>query len=147
MAGQSVRNAGGRRQQRRMAEINVAPLVDVMLVLLIISLLAAPVLQRGIALELPETETATEIRESRIVVSLDRNGRIRINDRPVHETLLEDRMRSLAATRPSETVYLRADKQLPYGEVLRLMDRIRKAGVTRVGLVTVPVPTPREDRG
>lgn len=131
--------AGRGSRQRALADINVTPLVDVMLVLLIISMLAAPMLQRGITLELPATETATEIQEARVVVSVDRDLKIRINDRPVHYDLLEDRMHAIAAQRPDETVYLRADKLLPYGEVLLVMDRIRKSGVSRVALVTVPV--------
>jgi biopolymer transport protein TolR len=110
-----------------------------MLVLLIISMLAAPMLERGVPLELPATETAQEIDAAEVVVSLDRDGRIRINERPVHPDLLEDRMRSLSRTRPGETVFLRADKLINYGEVLAVMDRIRKAGVTRVALVTVPL--------
>lgn len=124
-----------------MADINITPLVDVMLVLLIISMLATPMLERGIRLELPATETATEIQESRVVVSLDREGRIRINDDPVHPDLLERRMKALAERTPNETVFLRADRLLPYGEVLLVMDRIRKAGVNRVALVTVPLET------
>ena len=133
--------AGGSRGRRQspLAEINVTPLVDVMLVLLIISMLAAPMLQRGINLELPATETANEIKEALVVVSVDRDARIRINDRPVHPDLLLERMTSLAASRPDETVFLRADKLVPYGEVLRVMDMIRKAGVFRISLVTVPL--------
>ncbi len=133
--------AGGSRGRRQssLAEINVTPLVDVMLVLLIISMVASPMLQRGINLELPATETASEIREALVVVSVDRDARIRINDRPVHPDLLLERMASLAASRPDETVYLRADKTVPYGEVLRVMDVIRKAGVFRISLVTVPL--------
>lgn len=142
-----VASPGGRRSARRpVAEINVTPLVDVMLVLLIISMLAAPMLERGLRLDLPATETATDIQETRIVVSVDRNGRIQINDRPVHPELLFDQMKSLAASSPGETVFLRADRQLPYGEVLTVMDRIRKAGVTRLSLVTVPVEVPRGPR-
>jgi len=129
----------GRTSRPALAEINVTPLVDVMLVLLIISMVAAPMLQRGINLELPATESANEIQEARYVVSVDRNGRIRINDRPVHPDLLHERMKSLALTNPTETVFLRADKLLPYGEVLLVMDGIRTAGVTRVALVTVPL--------
>ncbi|HXV76248.1 MAG TPA: ExbD/TolR family protein [Candidatus Polarisedimenticolaceae bacterium] len=132
--------AGGTGRGRRvLAEINVTPLVDVMLVLLIISMVAAPMLQRGINLELPATESASEISEARIEVSVDRDGRIRINDKPVHADLLHDRMEALAATAPDETVFLRADKLLPYGEVLLVMDKIRTAGVTRISLVTVPL--------
>ena len=133
--------SGGARggRQRALAEINVTPLVDVMLVLLIISMLAAPMLQRGINLQLPATESASEIEEARVVVSVDREARIRINERPVHPDLLQERMRSLAQTNPTETVFLRADKTLPYGEVLLVMDKIRTAGVTRISLVTVPL--------
>jgi biopolymer transport protein ExbD len=130
---------GGRRPRTALAEINVTPLVDVMLVLLIISMVAAPMLQRGINLELPATETATNIEEARVVVSVNRDGRIRINERPVHPELLQQQMRNLAQTRPDETVFLRADKLLPYGEVLLVMDKIRTAGITRVSLVTVPL--------
>jgi biopolymer transport protein TolR len=128
-----------------LAEINITPLVDVMLVLLIISMLAAPMLEKGIPLELPAAESAKDIDEARVIVSLDRDGRIRVNERPVHVDLLEDRMRAHAKSRPQETVFLRADKLIPYGEVLLVMDRIRKAGVTRVALVTVP-PEERETR-
>jgi biopolymer transport protein ExbD len=139
--------AGGTRGRRQssLAEINVTPLVDVMLVLLIISLVAAPMLQRGIHLELPATESATQIQEAHVVVSVDREARIRINDRPVHPDLLLERMQSLAASRPDETVFLRADKLLPYGEVLGVMDTVRKAGIVRISLVTVPLES-REGR-
>jgi biopolymer transport protein ExbD/biopolymer transport protein TolR len=133
--------AGGTRGRRQssLAEINVTPLVDVMLVLLIISMVAAPMLQRGIHLELPATETATEIEEAQVVVSIDREARIRVNDRLIHAELLLGKMQELAAARPDETVFLRADKLLPYGEVLGVMDKIRKAGIVRISLVTVPL--------
>ena len=133
-----------RRARPALAEINVTPLVDVMLVLLIISMVAAPMLQRSINLELPATETASEIQEARFVVSVDREGRIRINERPVHSELLHERMKSLALSDPTETVFLRADKLLPYGEILLVMDKIRSAGITRVALVTVPLETAAE---
>jgi biopolymer transport protein TolR len=142
----AVRVTGGGRARGRpaLAEINVTPLVDVMLVLLIISMVAAPMLQEGIPLELPASETATSIEEADVVVSLDRDGRIQINDTAVSPDLLTERMKLLASSRPDETVFLRADRLLPYGEVLLVMDRIRQAGVTRVALVTVPLQI-RED--
>ncbi len=144
--GAHVAQGNGRSsRQRPLAEINVTPLVDVMLVLLIISMLAAPMLQRGIPLQLPATETAPEINEARVIVSVDRNVTIRINDRPVHYDLFEERMQGIALERPGETVYLRADKLLPYEEVLLVMDKIRKAGVTDVALVTVPAQILHED--
>ena len=127
-----------------MSEINVTPLVDVMLVLLIISMVAAPMLERGINLELPETANAGEIGEARVVVSLDRDGRIRYNNRRITEEILIEQMEGIAASTPNETVYLRADKLLPYGEVLRIMDNIRTAGVTTVSLVTIQLDIPGE---
>ena len=131
--GASVSGPG--RQKMPLAEINVTPLVDVMLVLLIISMLAAPMLQRGINLELPSTATATTIEEARVVVSLDRDGRIRLNDRPVHEALLEERMRSVSVTNPGETVFLRADKAVAYGDLMTVMNLVRMAGYTKIALV------------
>jgi biopolymer transport protein TolR len=137
---------GAARGRRRppLAEINVTPLVDVMLVLLIISMVAAPMLQEGIPLELPKSESASPIEDTDVVVSVDRDGRIRINEQPVHPDLLGERMQALARSRPDETVFLRGDRLLPYGEVLLVMDRIRKAGITKVALVTVPMA--EEDR-
>jgi biopolymer transport protein TolR len=143
MAGKLASSGGGKRGRHEVtADPNVIPFIDVMLVLLIIFMVAAPMLQRGIHLELPATKTATEIREARIEVSIDRDGRIQINERPIHAELLEERMKALAASAPDETVFLRADRLLPYGEVLLVMDRIRAAGITRVSLVTVPLERP-----
>jgi biopolymer transport protein TolR len=136
--GATLSTAGGRRRSAPLAEINVTPLVDVMLVLLIISMVAAPMLERGISMQLPSAETAAAMDEPLIVVSVDREARIHLNDRPIHPDLLAERMRQVAATRPDEPVFLRADRVLAYGEVLFVMDLIRKAGVTRVALVTAP---------
>ena len=136
--GASLSSGQPRRAAAPLAEINVTPMVDVMLVLLIISMVAAPMLERGIAMQLPPAETAAAMDEPLIVVSIDREARIYINDRPIVLDLLAERMRQVAATRPDEPVFLRADRVLPYGEVLRVMDLIRKAGVTRVALVTAP---------
>ena len=130
---------GSSRGRRQLAEINVTPLVDVMLVLLIIFMIAAPSLQRGVQLELPQTVNAEKIDRSRIVVSLDREGRIRLNDKLIHPDLLSQRMEELAQLNPDETVFLRADKLMPYGEVLFVMDKIRSAGMVNVALVTVPL--------
>ena len=129
--------SGGARRQRALAEINVTPLVDVMLVLLIISMVAAPMLQTGINLELPAADHSDNLNEEpRLVVSIDQEAKIRINERPVHVDLLEERLERFG---PDETVYLQAHKGLPYGEVLLLMDRIRGIGITNIALVTTPM--------
>ncbi len=141
-----IENGRGSRRPRQLAEINVTPMVDVMLVLLIIFMVAAPALQRGIRLELPETVNAQEIERSRWVVSIDRENRIRLNDKLVHPDLLTQRMEALSQQTPDETVFLRADKLLPYGEVLIVMDKIRSAGMTNVALVTIPKEIVHEGR-
>ena len=140
MAAPVIGSSPGRRRPP-LAEINVTPLVDVMLVLLIISMVAAPMLQEGIPLELPKSESASPIEDTDVVVSVDRDGRIRINEQPVHPDLLGERMQALARSRPDETVFLRGDRLLPYGEVLLVMDRIRKAGI--MTLTTVPPSSPK----
>ena len=139
-------NGGSSRRPRPLAEINVTPMVDVMLVLLIIFMVATPALQRGIQLQLPETVNAQKIDRSRVVVSIDRENHIRLNDRLIHPDLLVQRMEALAQQTPDETVFLRADKLLPYGEVLLVMDKIRSAGMTDVALVTVPREIVHEGR-
>ena len=130
-------NPSGRREA--LSEINVTPLVDVMLVLLIIFMVAAPMMSRGIDIELPATRTAKEIGEERIVVSIARDGGLYINERPVHPELFADRIKQIAAGRPGEGIYLRADRDLAYGRVLGVMDQIRAAGVDRIAMVTTPV--------
>jgi len=134
------------RRPRQLAEINVTPMVDVMLVLLIIFMVAAPALQRGIHLELPKTVNAQKIDRSKWVVSIDRENHIRLNGKLIHPDLLTQRMESLSQQTPDETVFLRADKLLPYGEVLLVMDQIRSAGMTHVALVTVPKEIVHEGR-
>ena len=132
--GSTIQSGEGGR--RALAEINVTPLVDVMLVLLIISMIAAPMLERGINLDLPASETAGELPDMFIQISLDRDGRIWVNNKRVHDNSFEERMRAYAGRNPDEIVYLRADASLPYGEVLGLMDHVRKAGLTNISLVT-----------
>jgi len=139
-------NSGGSRRPQQLAEINVTPMVDVMLVLLIIFMVSAPAMQRGIRLELPKTVNSEEIKRSRVVVSIDRENHIRLNDKLIHPDLLVQRMEALAQQTPDETVFLKADKLLPYGEVLIVMDKIRSAGMTDVALVTVPREIVHEGR-
>jgi biopolymer transport protein TolR len=135
-------NGTRRRRQSALAEINVTPLVDVMLVLLIISMVAAPMLERGFQLELPKAESAEETPEAQVVVSVDRNAKIRMDERVVQPEMLLERLKYIAQTRPEETVFLQGDRLVPYGEMARVLDTIHKAGIVRVSLVTVPLDVP-----
>jgi biopolymer transport protein ExbD len=129
-----------RRLGGSLAEINVTPLVDVILVLLIIFMVTAPMMQRGIDVALPRAESATGAEEDRLVVTLDRTNRVWLNESPMPLHQLEQRLRGAARGMPNPFVYLRADRAVPYGEVMAVMDRIKQSGIERVGLVTEPLP-------
>jgi biopolymer transport protein TolR len=130
--------AGGTRGA--LAEINVIPLVDVVLVLLLIFMLTAPMMYRGIDVNLPRTSSKPTAVEERLVLSLSRDRLLYLNDRAVPLATLEPRLRELLRDREDKTVFVRADKDLAYGFVIETMDRIRRAGVEKVGMVTEPLP-------
>jgi biopolymer transport protein TolR len=123
-----------------LSEINVTPLVDVMLVLLIIFMVAAPLMTRGIDVELPQTASATPLEEPRIEVTLDQQGQLWLGERPVHPDLLRAEMQRLARLRPGAGVFLKADGRTSYGGVLKIMDLIRTSGIERIAMVTLPAP-------
>ncbi len=136
----------GRRSRDRaaLADINVTPLVDVVLVLLIIFMVTAPMLQRGVDVQLPKAESAAGQEEQRIVVTLDKAYRVYLNESPLSMVELERQLGAVAAGYREPFVYLRADQSVPYGRVMTVMDRIKKAGIARVGLVTEPGAPPAE---
>ncbi|MFM8558973.1 MAG: biopolymer transporter ExbD [bacterium] len=123
-------------QRGLMAEINVTPLVDVVLVLLILFLVTAPVLQGGLEVDLPKVATSgMDVREG-LVVSVRRGGTLAVGERTVPDGQFEDALaRARAKDRP---VYLKADQSVPYGEIGGVIARLRRAGVTQLGLVTQP---------
>lgn len=118
-----------------LGEINVTPLVDVVLVLLLVFMVTAPMMSRGIDVSLPVANQPQIPPADRITVSVNAAGRVYISDRPVNIALLEDRLRELTAGRPETVVYLRADEGLRYGEVIRVVDVIKRAGIERIGFV------------
>lgn len=122
-----------------MSEINVTPLVDVMLVLLIIFMVTAPMLQEGVEVNLPQVKAQNITGEKSLVVALTKDKRIYLNERRVTLEELEERLQSFAAVDPKKEVYLRADKDVPYGVVVDVMARIKKAGITQLGMVTLPL--------
>ena len=121
-----------------LAEINVTPLVDVMLVLLIIFMIAAPMLHQGIEVNLPEAEAEQlPLRvEDPMVLSLNKQGLVFIRDQPVHPSQLVDRLRPLLEARGDDSVFLKGDRDLPYGKVIEVLDVLHQGGITHVGLVT-----------
>lgn len=131
---------GAARVRSALAEINVIPFVDVVLVLLLIFMLTAPMMYRGIDVNLPKTSSRPTAVEERLVLTLTKDRVLYINERVVAQTTLETRLKELLRDRADKTVFVKADKDLNYGYVVETMDRIRRAGVDRVGMVTEPQP-------
>jgi len=131
----------GRSRRAPMAEINVTPLVDVMLVLLIIFMITAPLLVAGVPIDLPENRAKALDQDTKPVqIAIDGQGAMFIDDAPVSEADLPQRLADIAAQpEPPEgrRIYLRADKALDYGKVMRVMGELNRAGLNRVALVSV----------
>ncbi|MGA2251716.1 ExbD/TolR family protein [Terracidiphilus sp.] len=126
------------RTQTSMAEINITPLVDVVLVLLVIFMITAPVLQSGIEVAVPKTRTVKEITEQRVVLTIDRDGSLFLGDKPVNIHELPAMLRSRAD--PShEVIYLRADERVEFGVFASAMDAVKQAGITNISIVTQPL--------
>lgn len=126
------------------SDINVTPLVDVMLVLLIIFMVTAPMLHQGIEVALPKAEAPTlPLKgEDPIVLSVNREGLIYYKDRPIHPTKLVEVLSPLLRGRSEETVFLKGDRDTPYGKVIDVLDTLHRGGIGRVGMVTER-PEPR----
>ena len=135
----SSRNGNGRRAP--MAEINVTPFVDVMLVLLIIFMVTAPLLVAGVPVNLPDSRAAAlDQDQNPVQVSIDGEGRVFLDDREVAMATLPERFAGIAAGgsgKDSPQIFLRADRGLDYGRVMRVMGELNRAGLNRVALVTV----------
>jgi biopolymer transport protein ExbD/biopolymer transport protein TolR len=125
-----------------MADVNVTSLVDVMLVLLIIFMLTAPIMQGGVDVELPRAEARPLSPKEGMVVTVNRDGRIFVDQTPVTYRDFRVTFRSLVATRKPTGVYLQADDRVPYGDVVRVLAVVRGAGVSNVGLVAADETTP-----
>jgi len=131
---------GGRNDNRGiMAEINVTPLVDVMLVLLVIFMVTAPMMQQGVQVNLPKADTkAMTPAEETVVVTVDKNGKVFINKDEVPAAALRSRLSDMFAARAKKEIFLKADAGVPYGEVVKAMAEIKGAGIERLGMVTEP---------
>lgn len=129
---------GRRRIGTSLSEINIIPLVDVVLVLLLIFMLTAPLMYRGIDVNLPKTSSKPTAVEERMVLTVTKDQVIYLNARPVPLAGLDARLRDLYKNRSDKTLYLKADQSLSYGFVVETMDRVRRAGVEKLGMVTEP---------
>ena len=141
----SAPNAGGRHQRGRrvaptMSEINVVPMVDVMLVLLIIFMVAAPMLQKGVEVNLPVAGRTTEISTERVFLdvpkSFSNDRRVFIEKEAIRIDFLAERIRQVVLNRTDKTVYLRGDGAITYQELMDVIDRLKEAGIQNVGMIT-----------
>lgn len=123
-----------------MSDINVTPLVDVMLVLLIIFMVTAPMMMQGVSVSLPQTTSKPlSAEKEHLIISVDRSQQIYINDYKVALEALETKLKKIWEGRPDQKVYLRADKTVPYGIVVRVMSEVKNAGVEKLAMVTEPL--------
>jgi biopolymer transport protein TolR len=127
----------GNKEYGSMSEINVTPFVDVMLVLLIIFMVTAPMLQQGVDVDLPKTKPSPiKIDEERLVVTVTKTQNIYINRKGFTVKELQKKLTKIREANPGKEVFLRADKNVPYGIVVQVMAAIREAGISKLGMVT-----------
>lgn len=122
-----------------LSEINVTPLVDVMLVLLIIFMVTAPMMQQGLEVELPETASSgVTTNEEPFVLEIRKDRRLLAGDTEVKMATLAEKLQAIFSTRKNKQIYIQADKSVDYGYVAQAMGEIRKAGIYSIGLITIP---------
>jgi biopolymer transport protein TolR len=131
---------GGANGRATMSEINVTPLVDVMLVLLIIFMITAPLIQQGVKVNLPEARAApVEATEKKLVLSVDAQRRVYVGEVVVALDDLESKLKANAKAQADKEVYLHADRAIPYGIVVEVMAAAQRAGIAHVGMITDPI--------
>jgi biopolymer transport protein TolR len=131
-------------QHSTLSQINVVPLVDVMLVLLVIFMVTAPILQQGVQIDLPQAKAAALTgEEDQLVVAIDKKGTVFLNDREITLQELGPKLEAVARLKPDKQVFLRADRSVPYGEVVQVMAAVKTAGVQSLGMIT-ELPTEKK---
>jgi len=131
--------ASNGRTQSSISDINVTPLVDVVLVLLIIFMVTAPVLQSGIEVSVPKTRTVKEITEERMVISINKQQRVFLGNDPVNINEIKSKLRQKIRDPQNQSVFIRADEDVPFGAFATVMDAVKAAGITNVSIVTQPL--------
>ncbi len=133
-------SSGNGGDRRMMADINVTPLVDVMLVLLIIFMVTAPMLTQGVDVNLPQANAkAMRADEERLVITVDANSRIFVGRQPVEFNRMSRTLKAIVAQRTDRQVFFRADRAVPYGFVVKVIAEARNAGIEKLGMVTEPL--------
>ena len=127
------------RTQSSLADINVTPLVDVVLVLLIIFMITAPILQSGIEVAIPHTRTVKEITEERLVITIDRQQRVFLNNEPININQIGAQLQQKIRDPEGQSVFVRADENVPFGAFATVMDAVKQSGITNVRIVTQPL--------
>lgn len=131
--------SSGGRSKGMMSEINVTPLVDVMLVLLIMFMVTAPLMQQGIEVDLPKTSsTGVEVNDEPFILVINSDRRITISKSPVQIDSLREKLKAIFKNRKNKQVYVQADRKVDYGIVAEVMAEIRSAGILNIGLITMP---------
>lgn len=130
--------------QTSLSEINVTPLVDVVLVLLVIFMLTAPILQSGIEVNLPKTHTVRLVKAEKVVVTIDKEQTVYVGNDPANINLLGSMVQKKLGNNPDSPVFIRADAAVPFGTIAEVMDVLKQAGITNVSFVTTPLRTKRQ---
>ena len=138
MAFSTRRPNGKLATQTAMADINITPLVDVVLVLLLIFMISAPVLQSGIEVAIPHTRATNALTEERMVVTIDKDQNVFLQDKPIAVSDLAASLKPRGAEAAGKVVYVRADERVPFGAFANVMESVKRAGIANVSIVTQP---------
>ncbi len=127
------------RTQTSLSDINITPLVDVVLVLLIIFMVTAPVLQSGIDVNVPKTRTVKEITEERLVITIDKSQRVFLGNDPININEIGSKLRQKIRDPQRQSIFVRSDEDVPFGAFATVMDAVKQAGISNVSIVTQPL--------
>lgn len=129
---------GGEHDEGVLSDINVTPLVDVMLVLLVVFMITAPMLHQGVEVALPraEAENLEADVEDPLILSVNRDGLVYLKEDPIHDSQLVERLLPIVESRSDKSVFLKGDKDVPYGRIVEILDLLRQGGIERIGMIT-----------